>query len=84
MATTTTSCNSQRKVRTQGKKPGKSLSKIQGMTYKTSQTDHIEPDSNYIKIRAKRPVERKNIRPSKLVVTIMQINDISSIKILEI
>ena len=51
-----TSCNGQKMVRTQGKKPGKSSGKIRRTTYKTSWTDRIELDRNYIKTRDKRPV----------------------------
>ena len=49
----------------------------------TSQTNCIEPDSNYIKIQAKKASSAKSIQPSKLVVTIAQIKCISNSRILE-
>ena len=42
-------------------------------TCRTSQTDHTKSHSNYIKNKPKRPITAKNIQPSTLVVTIIQI-----------
>ena len=50
--------------------------------YETSQTDHTEIHSNYIKNQAKKASSAKSIRPSKLVVTITQIKSVSNSKIL--
>ena len=41
------------------------------MIRETSQVDRTQTYSNYIRNKPKRPVSVKNIRPSKLVVTIV-------------
>ena len=79
-----TSCNGQRKVRPQKvRKQVKNPMRYGGMMCKTSRTNCIKSGRNYIKISAKKASSVKNIRPSKLVVTIAQINDIYDNKILE-
>ena len=57
------------KVRKQVKDPRR----YGGTTGTTSQTYRIKPDSNYIKIQAKKASSAKSIRSSKLVVTAAQI-----------
>ena len=53
------------------------------MTCKTSWTNRIKSGRDYIEILTKKAISAKNLQPSKLVVTISQINDIYDKQILE-
>ena len=66
------SCNCWTKVRLHGKKSGKSTSKTRVMTQKISRAGGTQTYSNYTRNKPKRPVSTKNIRPSKLVITIIK------------
>ena len=68
-----------RKVRKQVKDP----MKYSGTTRKTSQTNRIKPDRNYIEIPAEKASSAKSILSSKLVVTFAQIKYICNNKTLE-
>ena len=54
-----------------------------GTTCKTSRTNHIKSGRNYIEISAKKASSANNLRPSKLVVAIVSINDVYDTQILE-
>ena len=54
------------------------------MTFKTGRTDHNKISSNYMEKRLNWPIEQKQDQPNKLVITVVLINGIFSIKILEI
>ena len=70
VTTTMTSGNSRRKGKTtKGKKTGKNPMRYSGTMRKTSQTNRIKSDRNYIKIPAKKASSAKSIQSSKLVVT---------------
>ena len=83
--TTTTSGTSRRKGNiTEGKKTGKRSEKYSDTTNTTSRTNYAPSDNNCIKIHAKQSSSARRVRPSKLVVTIVQIKHRYTNKTLEI
>ena len=84
MTTTTSGTNRRKGNITEGKKTGKRSEKYSDTTDTTSRTNRAPSDSNCIKIHAKQSSSASRVRPSKLVVTIAQIEHEYTNKTLEI
>ena len=84
MTTTTSGTNWRKGNTTEGKKTGKRSEKYSDTTDTTSRTNCAPSDSNCIKIHAKQSSSASRVRPSKLVVTITQIEHGYTNKTLEI
>ena len=84
MTTTTSGTNRREGNITEGKKTGKRSEKYSDMTNTTSRTNRAPSNSNCIKIHAKQSSSASRVRPSKLVVTITQIEHGYTNKTLEI
>ena len=67
-----------------GKKTGKRSEEYSDTTNTTSRTNRAPSDNNCIKIHAKQNSSARRVRPSKLVVTIVQIKHRYTNKTLEI